>query len=121
MEALDGSVEAMERGLMPQLAEGFRHFVFDFLLVERAREWTLLCGRGVLVRLLPTVVEHDYLQAGHVSQIITGGYCMIAVPAADTRPLQIRYVHAAARAGPGVTCGVAAPLRAVNDCGTALH
>jgi hypothetical protein len=38
VEALDRSVEAVKRRVMTEFAERVGNFVFDFLLVERARQ-----------------------------------------------------------------------------------
>ena len=52
--------------LVAELAERVGDFVLDFFLVEGARQRRLVGGRGVLVRLLPPIVEDDNVQAAHV-------------------------------------------------------
>ena len=66
MQRLGRAIEAMERGLVSQLAQRVGDFVLDFFLVERARQRRLVGGTGAgLLRLLPPIVEDDDIQCAH--------------------------------------------------------
>jgi hypothetical protein len=65
VEALDGSIEAVQRRAVPQLAQRVRDFFFDFFLVERSRQRAFFSRRRFLVRLVPPIVEDDDVQRTH--------------------------------------------------------
>ena len=56
VQALRRSVQTMQRRGVPQLDQRIAHFVFDFLLVERAGQRRLLAGAHLLVLIVPAVV-----------------------------------------------------------------
>src|SRR5262249_61674850 len=67
VEALDRSVEAVERRVVTEFAEGLGDFVFDFLLVQRPRQRRLLIPGGLFVPLVPSIVQNYDVQGAHAS------------------------------------------------------
>jgi hypothetical protein len=52
----------VERCIVPELAERFGDFVFDFLFIERARQRRFVVRCGGVLGLFPSIVEDDNVQ-----------------------------------------------------------
>jgi hypothetical protein len=66
VQALHRAVEHVQRGVVPEPAERFGDFVFDFLLVERARQRDLVTRRGRgIIRFVPAIVKNKNVQFAH--------------------------------------------------------
>jgi hypothetical protein len=66
VQALDRTIEAVERCLVAKLAERLGDFVLDFSLVKSTREGRLLGRRGgVVFLILPAIVQNYDVQRAH--------------------------------------------------------